>query len=166
MLKFVALMFASAIVASPAYASTYTFNVDLSQTYGTKVGGVDAVSNGNSFTVSTLGSYENVSMTFKIDGLTFSGTGGVGFNNGTPSIDSLNFQGSSGGDYLSVSGNSFNLSGPISNGNTIGGSVTESISATPIPGSLPLFATGLGAFALLLLWRRNRVANGVLVAAG
>jgi hypothetical protein len=40
-------------------------------------------------------------------------------------------------------------------GTTAGTEVELSVSATPIPGALPLFATGLGVLGLFV-WRRNR----------
>jgi hypothetical protein len=45
------------------------------------------------------------------------------------------------------------------------GSITiGTVSSTPLPAALPLFATGLGAMGLLG-WRRKRKASAVLVAA-
>ena len=139
-------------------AQAYTFDIDLTQTYGHEVGGVDGVSDNNTFSVTALSSYQTVNnVTFTFDGLTFTGTLGVGFNNGTTTIDSLNFSGSNGTNQISINLNSFNLYGPISDGNTIGGSVTESLAATPLPATLPLFASGLAALGAFR-WRKRRNA--------
>ncbi len=45
-----------------------------------------------------------------------------------------------------------------------GGTLTAEVSATPLPAALPLYATGLGALALLR-WRRKRKAAAALIAA-
>ena len=50
-----------------------------------------------------------------------------------------------------------------SSGNGPGTQVQFSVSATPLPAALPLFATGLGVTALLAAWRRKR-KNDVAIA--
>jgi hypothetical protein len=77
------------------------------------------------------------------------------------------------GTFLATNGGGFqfsnlNLTGELINtaGNVqlVSGSQVTGVSATPLPAALPLYATGLGALALLR-WRRKRKAAAALMAA-
>jgi hypothetical protein len=51
----------------------------------------------------------------------------------------------------------------LSQGKSTGDLLSQSVSATPLPAALPLYATGIGALALLR-WRRKRKAAGLAAA--
>ena len=105
-------------------------------------------------------------MDFKIDGLDYNlnSTSEVAYyyQGSNLVLASIGYSGQIGTDKLftislgGVGGYSFNDNGSL----TVG---SISVSATPIPTTLPLLATGLGALALLGLWRKRKVAEAIAV---
>ena len=106
---------------------------------------------------------------FKIDGLDFTlnNTSDVAyFYQGTNLVlASIGYSGQIGTDKLftislgNLGGYAFNDSGSLTVGSI------SAVSATPIPQSLPLLATGLGALALLGLWRKRKVGAAIATAS-
>jgi hypothetical protein len=160
----------AALIPGAAKASTLlTYDLALNPIVGTdggtgsltiiapQVGSSGILTQGNGLTA----------LDFKIDGLDFTlnNTSEVAyFYQGTNLVlASIGYSGQIGTDKLftislgGLGGYAFNDSGSL----TVGG--ISAVSATPIPQSLPLLATGLGALALLGLWRKRKV--GATIAA-
>ena len=159
----------AAQIPGAAKASTLTYDLALNPIIGTEggtgsltiiappVGSSGVLTQGNGLTA----------LDFKIDGLDFTlnGMSEVAyFYQGTNLIlASIGYSGQIGSDKLftislgGLGGYTFNDSGSLTVGSI------SAVSATPIPQSLPLLATGLGALALLGLWRKRKV--GATVAA-
>lgn len=172
MFRFGALMVAAAAAAavvSPAHASTLTYDITLTQTYGTRITGSDFTATG-SFTVAAPTSgyeTENISnLKFAIDGKTYISDATIQFQGSGPALNTLyGYSDTVGGDTLGAIGlTSFQLYGS-GIGSTIGGTVSVELAATPLPGSLPLFAGALGVFAVFMMWRRKHVSNALPTAS-
>lgn len=96
-----------------------------------------------------------------------SGSGSATYNDGT-SVPGLSFGGVSAGYYdtysqtiATIVGSSYTLAFDYNGSGNNNGFVVaaiNSVSATPLPATLPLFASGLGALGLLG-WRRKRKAQ-------
>jgi hypothetical protein len=172
MLRLGALIVAAAAtgaVALPAHASTLTYDITLTQTYGTLITTSDFTVTG-SFTVpAPTSNYqsENISnLSFAIGGKNYISDATIQFQGSGPTINAIyGYSDTVSGDTLSsISLTSFQLYGTgISS--TIGGTVNialapltppSSASTTPLPGTLPLFAGALGAITAFMKWRRKR----------
>ncbi len=156
----------AALIPGAAKASTLTYNLSLNPIIGTEggtgsltivappVGSSGILTQGNGLTA----------LDFKIDGLDFTlnNTSEVTYfyQGSNLVLASIGYSGQIGTDKLftislgSLGGYAFNDSGILSVGSI------SAVSATPIPQSLPLLATGLGALALLGLWRKRKVGSG------
>ena len=158
------------LVPAAAKASTLTYNLSLNPIIGTEAGTgsltIVAPPVGSSG-ILTQGS-GLTALDFKIDGLDFTlnNTSEVAyFYQGTNLVlASIGYSGQIGTDKLftislgNLGGYAFNDSGILSVGSI------SAVSATPIPQSLPLLATGLGALALLGLWRKRKVGAAIATA--
>jgi hypothetical protein len=156
-----------------AKASTLTYNVTL--TPFCCGGGPESGTGSFTITTPAVGTSGNLTeghgltaMDFQIDGLTFtmnsSSEVGYYYNGSTLVLDNVGYTGVIGNFELtgiSLSGYYFGDSAPGGYKLDTNGSV--SVSATPIPTTLPLLASGLGAFALLGLWRKRKVAAGLAI---
>jgi len=151
---------AAAGFSASARASTMeTYDITLTQTYGTLITGSDFTVTSSPFTITVPASgylLDTPSVSFKIGSTTYTSTLDVAFSG--PTITSIyGFSSTENGDTLSSIGlTSFQLYGAgISS--TDGGNVSMQLApaVTPLPAALPLFATGLGAMGLLG-WRRKR----------
>ncbi len=160
---------AAVAVVSPAHASTLTYDIILTQTYGTLLTGSDFTATGSFTVAAPTSSYEmeNISnLKFTIDGKTYTSDATIQFQGLGPTINTLyGYSDTVGGDTLGAIGlTSFQLYGS-GIGSTIGGKVSVELAATPLPGSLPLFAGALGAFAVFMMWRRKDVSKALPTAS-
>jgi hypothetical protein len=157
-----ALLYAALIAAAlsaPAHASTVTYDITLTQTSGTLLTGSDFSVTSTPFTITVPAKgflQDTPTVSFTIGGATYTSTLDVQFNG--PTITNIyGFSNTENGDTLSSIGlTSFQLYG-AGIGSTIGGTVSmqPAPAVTPIPATLPLFATGLAALGLLA-WSRKR----------
>jgi hypothetical protein len=162
-------MMAAALFAAQtpgaAKASTLTYNLVLNPLIGLEggtgsftivapqVGSSGILTQGNGLTA----------MDFKIDGLDFklnnSSEVTYFYQGSTLILTSLAYSGKIGVDQLfaiSLDGvGGYSFTDGVPGDHTVGG---ISVSATPIPTTLPLLATGLGALAMLGWWRKRKVA--------
>lgn len=165
-------LFAVLIPGAAARASTLTYNLTLTPLLGPEsgtgsftitapqVGSSGILTKGNGLTA----------MDFKIDGLDFklnnSSEVTYFYQGANLVLASIGFFGTVGKDHLL----SFILGGTggyffADNGGSASDTVgSVSVSATPLPTTLPLLATGLGALVLVGLWRK-REASAALAAA-
>jgi hypothetical protein len=153
-------------VPESAKASTLTYNLALNPLLGPEggtgsftiiappVGSSGILTQGNGLTA----------MDFKIDGLDFSLSNSnssevsYSYQGSILVLTSLAYNGKIGSDILfAISLGGFGGYSFTDDGNQTIGSV--SISATPIPTTLPLLATGLGGLVLLGLWRKRKVGT-------
>jgi hypothetical protein len=163
-------------LSAPAHASTMeTFDITLTQTYGTLITGspladFTVTSSPFTITVPTSGFLQDTpTVSFTIAGNTYTSVLDVQFNG--PAITSIfGFSDKVGEDTLSSLGlTSFQLSStnsPVDDiPSTIGGTVAFTLApaATPLPAALPLFAGGLGMVAFLS--RRNKRKSTAALAA-
>jgi len=95
------------------------------------------------------------------EGKTFDDIGGFNLSDSV-SIDASSFMQGSQELEGDVTGNGFSINGPLMI-TPVGGNVGTPPAATPLPATLPLFATGLGALGLLG-WRRKRKASSLVAA--
>jgi hypothetical protein len=167
---------AAAAVLSPAHASTLTYDITLTQTYGTLITGsplADFTVTSTSFSIpSPTTGYQSEStgsFSFTIAGKTYTSSATIQFLGLGPTLNGLyGFSNKEGEDTLSIGSlTSFQLSStnsPVDDiPSTIGGTVTVTeLTTTPLPAALPLFATGLGAMGLLG-WRRKRKNAAAIV---
>jgi len=158
-----------AAFSGAARASTLTYDITLTQTYGTLITGSDFTVTSTSFSVpSPTTGYQQEStgsFSFTIDGKVYTSSATIQFLALGPSLNGLyGFSATQGEDTLSIGSlSSFQLSStnsPVDDiPSTIGGTVkVNELAATPLPATLPLFAGGLGAMGLLG-WRRKRNAQ-------
>jgi hypothetical protein len=155
-------------LSAPAQASTMqTYDITLTQTYGTLITGspladFTVTSTPFTITVPTSGYLQDTpTVSSTIAGNTYTSVLDVQFSG--PTINNIyGFSDKVGEDTLgSFSLTSFQLSStnsPVNNiPSTIGGTVALALApaATPLPAALPLFAGGLGAIGLFG-WRRKK----------
>lgn len=161
----------AAQIPGAAKASTLSYDLSLSPIFGPE-GGT------GSFTIVTPPAGSSgiltegnglTAMDFKIDGLDFalnsSSEVSYFYQGSTLVLASLFYGGTIGTDQLfgiSMGGSGlYAFIDGASGGsayNTIG---SISVSSTPIPTSLPLLATGLGALAMLGWWRKRKVGTAI-----
>lgn len=162
--------------SAPAHATTMlTYDITLTQTYGTRITGSDFTVTSTSFSVAapTTGyqSESTGSFSFTIDGKTYTSSATIQFLALGPALNGLyGFSDKEGEDTLSIGGlTSFQLSStnsPVDDiPSTIGGTLAvNEVTTTPLPATLPLFAGGLG-FVGYLTRRRKQNARQDLAAA-
>jgi hypothetical protein len=162
-IAFLCVGLAVAGLSASARASTMeTYDITLTQTYGTLITGSD-------FTITVPASgylLDTPSVSFKIGSATYTSTLDVAFNG--PTITSIyGFSSTENGDTLSSIGlTSFQLYGAgISS--TIGGNVSMQLApaVTPLPAALPLFAGGLGVIGLILRRRKKSTSRSSPLAS-
>jgi hypothetical protein len=164
-MRLFALMLAAnvAVFASPALASSVSYEITLTQTGGTEIGGSDFEASTN-FTVPNWTPNSQVNLTdlsFTIEGNTYTSNATIQFGSTDTAINNFyGFSGSDNGDSLTVQVSSFNLYG-TGIGSTQLGNVSIDVAATPLPSSASLFAGAFGALALLMMWQRNRRSKGL-----
>jgi hypothetical protein len=149
-----------------AKASTLAYNLVLNPLSGLEAGTgsftIVAPQVGSSG-VLTQGNHLLTAMDFKIDGLDFklNDTSEVTYfyQGSTLILSSLAYSGKIGVDRLfaiSLDGvGGYIFTDGVPGDHTLG---SLSVSATPIPTTLPLLATGLGVIAMLGLWKKRKVA--------
>jgi hypothetical protein len=176
------------VLAAPAaQASTITYDLSLSPTFYGPYGGTgyftvntpalgtspyDTPTNG----VAEGGNGNLIAMSFTIAGETFNLTNasnaGVGFNQNSNDtaeiINSIVYTGTIGSTMvtLSLSSGGFDYTFTDSNPNgsyadSSGGLITATLTATPLPATLPLFAGGLGMFGLFGRRRKQKALNAL-----
>jgi hypothetical protein len=167
-----AILFAVQIPGA-AKASTLTYNLSLTPLCcGTESGTgsftIMAPPVG-SFGTLTEGNNGLTAMDFKIDGLDFklnnSSEVTYFYRGSSLVLASIGYSGQIGNDQLlsiSLGGvGGYSFSDGVLGDNTIG---SISISATPLPTTLPLLATGLGALGLVGWWRKRKASAGLAAA--
>ena len=161
-------LLASAVMAlvsmanTGAFASTYDLTLTnlLGQSVGSGMFTVSGAVSNNGQSVFSAGGGGLTSLSFSIDGYNFSLANDkfinpyVTFNNGA--LTSIAYLGSLNGFQLDLG--TFNLNYEFLNLATFQGSagtISDHVSATPLPSGFPLFITGLAALALIG-WRKKR----------
>jgi hypothetical protein len=156
-------------IPGAAKASTLTYNLTL-----TPISGPESGTGSFTITVPPVGSSGILTqgngltaLDFKIDGLDFklNNTSEVTYfyQGSTLVLASIGYSGTIGLDQLlsitlgGVGGYFFTDNAPGGWGyNTVG---SVSVSQTPLPTALPLFATGIGALAMLGWWRKRKIGT-------
>jgi hypothetical protein len=154
-------------IPGAAKASTLTYNVTLTHfCCGTESG-----TGSFTITVPGVGTSGNLTeghgltaMDFKIDGLDFklnsSSEVGYYYNGSTLVLDNIGYTGFIGNFELtgiSLASYYFGDSAPGGYIFDTNGSLSITPAATPLPTTLPLLATGLGALGLIGWWRKRKV---------
>ena len=158
------------LLAPPAHASTLQNGTTLDKTFGNRSSGLDVIDldRGSAKTLS-LTDEDHCSKkcsSRSSEGGSGGGGGGLGRGASLSSEHSLAAAllaggGSGGGTPGRHSIEAFNFGNDFNFGANLAQVDPASVSAAPLPGALPLFASGLGALGLLGWWRKRKAARAV-----
>ena len=160
------------LLAPPGHASTLRNDATLDKTFGSRPNGPDVIDlDRDSAKTHSLTDKDHCSTKCSRSSEGDSGGGGGGLGRGASlsserslAVALLAGGGSGGGTLGRHSIEAFNFGNDFNFGaNSAQFDPVErtSVSAAPLPGALPLFASGLGALGLLGWWRKRKAARAV-----